>query len=637
MRPAIAALEEAVQLLAHLGRVAPVVGRAGVVLVLGADEGAVLDPGHVGGVGEGEVGVRPLRVGELLEGAGVDQGLGEGVVLLGGAVAPVDRVGLGQRRDLADPGEQFGVGGQARGPWSGRSFASLYFFGLRPTKLTSASVLRIFKVAVACLPLGYIDRASEGLGRFDLLIGGAIDGLDLCRNRLFEVCLDRCLGLGAVEHRFAAAGSGDRQRQRAVSQRLRAPAPGYSSPERSNSAERGFSDFASGRRPPGSALPRSASIRDSTSQCASSSTRVRSPPGRQRRRRARSPSPPAPAPAAGAGSPRRAALPGVTGRRRGRRRGRRSGPPPGSGGSAMVEASGIAIATIAASATTRARSAPARRSGSAALRGCGRAARVTRAAASRSTPTGSTGICQTQSKAAAKQKATQPATRRRAAAPAVAAAQRQRAPPPTRTSRGRPSSRSQADDPELAEGLHVERVGVVDDARRCRRRGPTRTRRSRSRCRSAARLLSSQRRAPELVAAVAGELFEPRRCRCRALPARLNSSQALERLPGAPSAIAAITDEDDATPSGDQRLLPLEPRPAPAHAATSAIEIAAWSRRRRRRRRSSRPASRRPGAGRRRWRGRGWSASRWAAAAIRIAAADAGDQQRQQLRQPVAR
>ena len=43
-----AALEEAAQRLPHLGRVAPVVGRAGVVLVLGADEGAVLDPGDVG-------------------------------------------------------------------------------------------------------------------------------------------------------------------------------------------------------------------------------------------------------------------------------------------------------------------------------------------------------------------------------------------------------------------------------------------------------------------------------------------------------------------------------------------------------------------------------------------------------------
>ena len=45
----------------HLGRGHPVVGRAGVGLVDRADEGALLDPGHVGRVGAG-----PERVGLLL-------------------------------------------------------------------------------------------------------------------------------------------------------------------------------------------------------------------------------------------------------------------------------------------------------------------------------------------------------------------------------------------------------------------------------------------------------------------------------------------------------------------------------------------------------------------------------------------
>ena len=94
---------------------------------LGADEGAVLDPGHVGGVGEGEVGVRALGVGEPLEGAGVDQGLREGVVLLGGAVAPVDGVGLGQVAISPTQSRSFGVGGQARGP-SVRSLIRLSLF-----------------------------------------------------------------------------------------------------------------------------------------------------------------------------------------------------------------------------------------------------------------------------------------------------------------------------------------------------------------------------------------------------------------------------------------------------------------------------------------------------------------------------
>ena len=86
----------------------------GVLLALGADEGAVLDPGDVAGVGARQVGVGALGVGELLEGAGVDQLLAEAVVLLRRAVAPVDRVGLGQLRDLLDPGEQLRVGRSVR-------------------------------------------------------------------------------------------------------------------------------------------------------------------------------------------------------------------------------------------------------------------------------------------------------------------------------------------------------------------------------------------------------------------------------------------------------------------------------------------------------------------------------------------
>ena len=48
----------------------------------GADEGAVLDPRHVAGVGAGQVGVRPLGLREPLERARIDQLLAEAVVLL---------------------------------------------------------------------------------------------------------------------------------------------------------------------------------------------------------------------------------------------------------------------------------------------------------------------------------------------------------------------------------------------------------------------------------------------------------------------------------------------------------------------------------------------------------------------------
>ena len=59
------AAEELAELLAHLGRVAPVVGRARVRLLLGADERAVLDAGHVVRVGAGQERVRPTSSSSL--------------------------------------------------------------------------------------------------------------------------------------------------------------------------------------------------------------------------------------------------------------------------------------------------------------------------------------------------------------------------------------------------------------------------------------------------------------------------------------------------------------------------------------------------------------------------------------------
>jgi hypothetical protein len=94
------------QRLLHLGGVAPVVGRAGVGFLFGADERPVLDARDVTRVGASQVGVGPLGVGELLEGAGLDQLAAECLVLLRGAVAPVDRAGLGESRNLLDPGPQ---------------------------------------------------------------------------------------------------------------------------------------------------------------------------------------------------------------------------------------------------------------------------------------------------------------------------------------------------------------------------------------------------------------------------------------------------------------------------------------------------------------------------------------------------
>ena len=91
----------------HLGRRLPVVGEAGVLLVLGADEGAVLDAGDVawGRRRRGSCSACSLRV-QAGEGAGLDQLGGQLVPLLVRAVDPVDRGRGGQGSDLVDPGLQ---------------------------------------------------------------------------------------------------------------------------------------------------------------------------------------------------------------------------------------------------------------------------------------------------------------------------------------------------------------------------------------------------------------------------------------------------------------------------------------------------------------------------------------------------
>ena len=112
VRPFMAPSKRPSRVLAHLGRIPPVVGRAGVDLLLRADERPVLDPGHVAGVRVSPVAVGPLGVAEAGERAGVDQLLAEPVVLVGRAVAPLDPVGSGQPRNLVDPGQEFRVLGR---------------------------------------------------------------------------------------------------------------------------------------------------------------------------------------------------------------------------------------------------------------------------------------------------------------------------------------------------------------------------------------------------------------------------------------------------------------------------------------------------------------------------------------------
>ena len=115
VRPRIEPRNRPVSVVAHLGRVAPVVGRAGVLLALGADERAVLDARDVAGVRQRQVGVRPLGVGRAARTCPRRPAPGtSAVVLLRRAVAPVDRVGLRERPPPPRPSRSsFAIRGRA--------------------------------------------------------------------------------------------------------------------------------------------------------------------------------------------------------------------------------------------------------------------------------------------------------------------------------------------------------------------------------------------------------------------------------------------------------------------------------------------------------------------------------------------
>ena len=95
----------------HRFGVEPVVGRARVVLLLGADVSLVLDSRDVLGVGAHQDRVRPLFGVEPQRRAAIDQRLEHTLVFVLGAVAPHDVLGLEQRFRLFDEGEHFRIGG----------------------------------------------------------------------------------------------------------------------------------------------------------------------------------------------------------------------------------------------------------------------------------------------------------------------------------------------------------------------------------------------------------------------------------------------------------------------------------------------------------------------------------------------
>ena len=95
--------EEPGHFFAHIGWITPVVVRASIDRVCGADERAVFDACDVTRVGVRPIAVRSFGFIELGEGAGVHECLAEPLVFICAAVAPIDAVRRHDRGPLVDP------------------------------------------------------------------------------------------------------------------------------------------------------------------------------------------------------------------------------------------------------------------------------------------------------------------------------------------------------------------------------------------------------------------------------------------------------------------------------------------------------------------------------------------------------
>ncbi|KAG0750975.1 hypothetical protein G6F24_014759 [Rhizopus arrhizus] len=100
------AVEQAVERVAHLGRVGPVVGRAGVFGPVRTDEGAVFHTRDVGRIRARQEGIGPLGGIQPAHRAGLDHLFAQAVIFLLRAVAPDDAIGLGQRDKTGHPVNQ---------------------------------------------------------------------------------------------------------------------------------------------------------------------------------------------------------------------------------------------------------------------------------------------------------------------------------------------------------------------------------------------------------------------------------------------------------------------------------------------------------------------------------------------------
>ncbi len=114
VRPRMHPAEDPLQGRPHLAGIDPVVGRPGVLPSLAADEGAILDPGDIAGIGKGEVAVGTFGGIEPLQGSRGHHLIQQGLVFGKRAVAPVNSIGAGEGRDFRYPFPQSLIGDPGR-------------------------------------------------------------------------------------------------------------------------------------------------------------------------------------------------------------------------------------------------------------------------------------------------------------------------------------------------------------------------------------------------------------------------------------------------------------------------------------------------------------------------------------------
>ncbi len=120
VRPRMHPLNRLLQLLAHLIRVHPVVGRSGVVFRQRADERAVLHARHIARVRARIIAARPKLLVQLDERAARHHLGAQRFVFFFRAVHPMDIARLGQLRHLLHPPQKMLVGAERPGHVPGR-------------------------------------------------------------------------------------------------------------------------------------------------------------------------------------------------------------------------------------------------------------------------------------------------------------------------------------------------------------------------------------------------------------------------------------------------------------------------------------------------------------------------------------